>query len=79
MNISPELAVMVIAQLITVGIFIGKINAFQKMTEFRFVQLERKQDKYNHLQERTISNEASSKSAHHRIDALEKHIYENHH
>lgn len=70
MNISPEMALTLIVQLITVGIFIGKINAFQKMTEFRFVQLERKQDKYNHMQERLAVVENSDKSAHHRIDNL---------
>ncbi|MBO5010893.1 MAG: hypothetical protein J6C49_00340 [Elusimicrobiaceae bacterium] len=70
MNLSPELALTLVVQLITVGIFIGKINAFQKMTEFRFVQLERKQDKYNHMQERLAVVESSNKSAHHRIDNL---------
>jgi len=70
MNISLELALTLVVQLITVGIFIGKINAFQKMTEFRFGQLERKQDKYNHMQERLAVVENSDKSAHHRIDRL---------
>lgn len=34
-------------------------------------RLETKQDKYNHLQERTIRNEESAKSAHKRIGELE--------
>lgn len=34
-------------------------------------RLEDKQDKYNHLQERTIRNEESAKSAHKRIGELE--------
>lgn len=34
-------------------------------------RLEEKQDKYNHLQERTIRNEESAKSAHKRIGELE--------
>lgn len=34
-------------------------------------RLEAKQDKYNHLQERTIRNEESAKAAHKRIGELE--------
>ena len=57
------------------GAFWSELRAIRK----DIARLEAKQDKYNHLQERTISNEASAKSAHHRIDALENHIYENYH
>lgn len=35
-------------------------------------RLETKQDKYNHLQERMVRVEESSKSAHKRIDSLEQ-------
>ena len=35
-------------------------------------RLEAKQDKYNHLQERMVRVEESSKSAHKRIDSLEQ-------
>ena len=35
-------------------------------------RLEEKQDKYNHLQERMVRVEESSKSAHKRIDSLEQ-------
>ena len=34
-------------------------------------RLEEKQDKYNHLQERTVRNEESAKSAHKRIGEIE--------
>lgn len=33
-------------------------------------RLEEKQDKYNHLQERTLKNEQSLKSLHHRMDEI---------
>ncbi|MBR1979772.1 hypothetical protein [Candidatus Proelusimicrobium excrementi] len=64
MNISVELGLTIAAQLITIGIFVGKLNTLQKMVEFRLDQLEKKQDRYNHLQERMTRNEESLKTAH---------------
>ena len=42
-------------------------------------RLEAKQDKYNHLQERTIRNEESIKSAHKRLNEVEERVHEYHH
>ena len=42
-------------------------------------RLEAKQDKYNHLQERTTRNEESLKSAHKRLSEVEDRVHEYHH
>lgn len=79
MNISVELGLTIAAQLITIGIFVGKLNTFQKMVEFRLDRLEKKQDRYNHLQERTTRTEESLKSAHKRLNEVEDRVHEYHH
>ena len=79
MNISVELGLTIAAQLITIGIFVGKLNTLQKMVEFRLDQLEKKQDRYNHLQERMTRNEESLKSAHKRLNEVEDRVHEYHH
>ena len=79
MNINFELALSIAAQLITIGIFVGKLNTFQKMVEFRLDQLEKKQDRYNRLQERMTRNEESLKSAHKRLGEVEDRVHEYHH
>ena len=78
MNISVELGLSIAAQLITIGIFVGKLNTFQKMVEFRLDRLESKQDKYNHLQERMTRAEESVKSAHKRLGEVEERVHEYH-
>lgn len=49
------------------GVIYGELKAIRK----DIARLETKQDKYNHLQERMIRVEESTKSAHKRIDTLE--------
>lgn len=78
MNISVELGLSIAAQILTIGIFVGKLNTFQKMVEFRLDRLESKQDKYNHLQERMTRAEESVKSAHKRLSEAEERIHEYH-
>lgn len=78
MNISVELGLSIAAQILTIGIFVGKLNTFQKMVEFRLDRLESKQDKYNHLQERMTRAEESLKSAHKRLNEVEERIHEYH-
>ena len=78
MNISIELGLSIAAQLITIGIFVGKLNTFQKMVEFRLDRLESKQDKYNHLQERMTRNEENIKSVHERLNEMEDRVHEYH-
>lgn len=65
------LGISIIVNLISIGVYIGQMKGFKEMVDFRFKQLEAKQDKYNNIQERTAKNESSTASAHHRIDALE--------
>ena len=72
MNITMELAIIIIAQLITIGIFIGKLNGFQKIVEFRLNHLEKKQDRHNSLVERVAIVENTSSAAHRRLDDLTK-------
>lgn len=79
MNISVELGLSIAAQILTIGIFVGKLNTFQKMVEFRLDRLESKQDKYNHLQERMTRTEESVKSAHKRLNEVEERNNEYHH
>lgn len=50
----------------------GAMWAELKAIRKDIARLEQKQDKYNHLQERVVSVEASTKSAHHRLDNLER-------
>ena len=49
------------------GAIFSELKAIRK----DIARLEAKQDKYNHLQERMVRTEESTKSAHKRIDALE--------
>lgn len=64
------LGLTIITQLITIGIFLGRIDSLKELFKFRLDALEKKQDKYNHLQERMACVEESSKSAHIRISEV---------
>lgn len=46
-----------ITQLITIGIYLGKLEGFKTLVNFRFENLEKKQDKHNNLIERVYINE----------------------
>lgn len=83
MQISPELITSVVIQLVSVGIFIGvfktTINFMQEQiseikTDLKADKQELKDEmrKYNNVLERMIVAEQSTKSAHHRIDDMEK-------
>lgn len=65
-------AIVIVIQLVTVGMFIGKNNEFKDHIVYRIGELEKKQDKHNQLIERMAIVEQSVKSAHHRIDGLEQ-------
>ena len=52
------------------------INEHTKHTSEQIRQLETKQDKHNSVIERTVAVEASTKSAHKRLDDGEKHFEE---
>ena len=54
MNISFEVGIGIIINLITLGVTIGVFVSKINLVLFRIEQLEKKQDKYNKLQERVL-------------------------
>jgi len=81
-NISPELIISVIIQLIAIGIFIGVFKTTIAFMQVQIAEIKQnlKDDKqelkeemarYNNVLERMIIVEQSAKSAHHRIDGME--------
>lgn len=64
------LGLTIVVQLISIGIFVGRIDALKELFQFRLNALEQKQNKYNNMQERLAVVENSDKVAHHRIDTL---------
>jgi hypothetical protein len=54
MNVSFELGIGIIINLITLGVTIGVFVSKINLVLFRIEQLEKKQDKYNKLQERVL-------------------------
>lgn len=71
MNISPELVLSVVIQLIAIGIFIGVFKTTVAFMQEQIKDLKEEMRKYNNVLERMIIAEQSVKSAHHRIDGLE--------
>ena len=71
-NISPDLAVSVIIQLIAIGIFIGVYKTTISFMQLQIQELKEDMRKYNNILERMIKNEQSTKTAHHRLDDIEK-------
>lgn len=67
-------AIVIVVQLISIGVFIGKNNEFKEHLTYRLNELEKKQDKHNNLIERMTVVEQSTKSAHHRLDTMESKI-----
>ncbi len=64
-----------IAGLSLIGTCVGSLSgilAAGRMTNFRLASLEEKVNRHNNLVERMARVEQSTKSAHHRIDALER-------
>lgn len=83
MQLSPELIISVVIQLVSVGIFIGVFKttvAFmqQQIGEIKNdlkadkQELKEEMAKYNNVLERMIITEQSTKSAHKRIDTIEE-------
>ncbi len=59
-----------ITQFIAIGVYLGKLEGFKTLVNFRFESLETKQDKHNNLIERMVHVEDSTKSAHKRLDSI---------
>lgn len=72
MNISMELALSIIIQLVAIGIFIGVYKTSLAFMQEQIRELKEDMRKYNNILERMIRVEDSTKSAHHRLDSLEK-------
>ncbi len=71
MQISSELLLLIVINVVSAGIFIGGLATSIKFIEGQIKRLEIKQDKHNNLIERMAIVEQSVKSAHHRIDKFE--------
>ena len=76
MNMSMELFIMIIVQVLTGGVFVGGLAMAVKFIEKQIERLEAKQDKHNKLMERTFFCEQSLKSEHKRIDDHDEYIKE---
>jgi len=72
MTISQEVLLMIVINVMSAGIFVGGLAMAIKYIEKQINRLEEKQDKHNSLIERMALCEASVKSAHKRIDEIER-------
>lgn len=72
MFMSYELIMSIIIQLVAVGIFIGVYKTTIAFMQLQISELKEDMRKYNNILERMIRVEDSAKSAHYRIDSLEK-------
>lgn len=72
MSISFEFALCLAVQLLTAGICIGVYKSTIAFMKEQIVELKVDMKKYNNVLERMIKVESSTKSAHHRLDKLEK-------
>lgn len=68
-----------IVQVVAIGIYIGKLDGYKVLTDFRFNEVNKKLDKHNNFVERVYKLEGSAelaeeqiKVANHRIEDLEK-------
>jgi len=71
-SISLELMIVIVVNVLTAGIFLGGLAMSIKFIEQQIKRLEEKQDKHNNLVERMVKVEESAKSAHKRLDILDK-------
>ncbi len=71
MDISIELTISIIIQLVAIGIFIGVYKTTIAFMQDQIKELKDDMRKYNNILERMIRVEDSTKSAHHRLDSLE--------
>ena len=74
MNLSVEVMIMIIVQVITGGVFIGGLSMAVKFIEKQLDRLESKQDRYNNLIARTFACEKSLEAGHKRLDSVEEDV-----
>jgi hypothetical protein len=72
MELPVNLVVSIVIQLVGIGVFAGIMKTSVSYIEKTLVRLERKQDLHNGLIERMVKVEESTKSAHHRLDGVQK-------
>lgn len=72
MHISAELMLSIIVQLIATGITLGIYIATIKFMQMQINELKEDMRKYNNLRERMVRVEDSAKSAHLRINDIER-------
>lgn len=72
MTLSLELTISIIIQLIAIGIFIGVYKTTIAFMQKQIEDLKEDMRKYNNILERMIRVEDSTKSAHHRLDTIER-------
>lgn len=70
-NISPELVISVIIQLVAIGVFIGVYKTTIVFMQEQIKDLKEDMRKYNNVLSRLAVAENSISSAHHRIDSME--------
>ena len=71
---TEAIIVAVISGLCTLAGSWAGIRQFNKLVDFRLIQLEKKVDKHNHLVERMVAVEGDTKNALRRLDELEDKI-----
>jgi hypothetical protein len=67
-----EIIVSIISAVFSGACALGGILISNGKTVFRLEQLEKKVEKHNNLIERMVAVEQSAKSAHHRLDDIER-------
>lgn len=70
----PEIVVAICSLIGTLVGSLAGIMAANRLTTYRIEQLEEKVKKHNNLVERMVVVEQSTRSAHHRIDGIEKEV-----
>lgn len=75
MNFTPELILTIIIEICAGIAIVATVVANQKWMKESIDDLKHKQDKYNNVLERMIACEQSTKSAHHRLDDMERELH----
>ena len=72
MNFTPEFLMSVVIQLVAMGVVIGIYKTTISFMQVQISELKDDMKKYNNMLERMIVVEQSTKSAHKRIDDIER-------
>lgn len=75
MSFTPELILTIFLEICMAVFIVATVVANQKWMKESIEDLKRRQDKYNNILERMIACEQSTKSAHHRLDEMERELH----